>query len=178
VNLSPFIYLLDPVHPSLPLLLLCGRGPVPCRNAVLSSLSPFISAEALTPIWKFGLWPGSIRIPSALNWPMKIEIYWFGKLEGKSKGDPRQRSVPKPGRLMSSHFLALMRACAGLLSEAAISVNGTLPFPTGSACSPRTEPCGAPCPLELPAHWSSLLTGAPCPLELPAHWSSLPTVVQ
>lgn len=96
----------------------------------------FISAEALTPICKVGLWPGSIRIPSALTWPMKIEIYWFGKLKGKSKGGPGRgvsQSLEDVIRNEPSHFLALTRACAGLTSEAAISENGTPPLSTGSA---------------------------------------------
>lgn len=120
-----------------------GRACALQECCVVFPESCFISAEALTPIWKVGLWPGSIRIPSALNRPVKIEIYWFGKLKGKSKGGPGKgvsQSLEDIIRNEPSHFSALPRACAGLLSEVVISVNGTPPFPTGSAPNPRSEP--------------------------------------
>lgn len=98
----------------------------------------FISAKALA-LWKVGLWPGSIRIPSAVNWPTRREIYWFGNLKGKSKGGRGKgvsQSLEDITRNEPCHFSAL-RACVGFISEAATSVDGTAPAPTlhGSHCN-------------------------------------------
>lgn len=143
----------------MPLLLLCGRGPETssCPAGMLRCPPQpcCISAKALTLICMVGLWPGSVGIPPANNWPMKIEVYLFGNLKRESKGGP--------GKGVSQSLETIFRNepfCFFRINDLG---NGAPPLTTGFCPKFRVNLIGLPIVVWSGEHfdWPDLVTWSP-----------------